>query len=85
MSADRWQVRVVLSTGETRHLAGSQGSADEATRALEDFKGTADEATRAVEDFEQGKSSQFRDDWIETTDASVIARAHIVEASVVPL
>jgi hypothetical protein len=85
MAPDRWQIRVVLSSGETRHLAGSQGTADEATSALEDFKGTADEATRAIEDFEKGKSSQFRDDWIETTDGSVIARAHIVEASIVPL
>jgi hypothetical protein len=64
------QIRVVLSNGETRHLMGSQGIAEYAVNALKDF---------------EVKRKPFDGDWLETMDSSAVARAHIVEASVVPL
>jgi hypothetical protein len=71
MAEDKmWQVRVVLSTGEARHLMGSQGIAEYAVNSLKDF---------------EVKRKPFDGDWLETMDSSAVARAHIVEASVVPL
>jgi hypothetical protein len=58
------QVRVRLSTGETRYVARSQGAADDAVKALLALQ-------------------KSRDEWLETTDGTIVARAHIVEADVV--
>lgn len=58
------QVRVRLSTGETRYLARSQGAAEDAVHALQAFQ-------------------KGREEWLETTDATIVARAHIVEADIV--
>jgi len=66
---EMWQVRVVLSTGEKCHLMGSQGSAEFAVSVLYDFTNAR---------------KPFAGDWLET-GSSMVARAHIVEASVVPL
>ena len=65
-----WAVRVVLSNGETRHLSPTAVVVEGALAVLEDFK---------------AKREPFGGDWVETTDSSMIARGHIVEASVVPL
>ena len=61
---------MTLTTGETRHLAGSQG--------------TAEETSQQLHDFEKGMRS-FRRDWLETRDGGLIARAQIVEAETVPV
>jgi hypothetical protein len=64
-----WVIRVTLTTGETRHLAGGH---------------TAEEAVARLTDLEAG-TGDFAGDWCDTQDATMIAKAHIVEASVVPL
>ena len=69
MSDKVWRIRVTLTTGETRLLAG--GNTAEVT------------AARAT-DLEQG-TGEFAGDWYDTQDSTMIAKAHIVEASVVPL
>jgi hypothetical protein len=68
MTDTTWEIRVVLSNGETRHLLGSQGDAEYATNVLEAF-------TKAQGD--------FGGDWLETKESSMIARAYIVEADTV--
>jgi hypothetical protein len=64
-----WQIRVALVNGEVRQLQGSF---------------TADEAAREVEDF-QRQRGRYSGDWLDTTEATTIARAHIVEISTAPL
>ena len=64
-----WTIRVVLSSGATREL-GRPGSAEDATARLVEL--------------EQGEG-EFRAKWLRTIDATLIATAHIVEASVVDL
>lgn len=64
-----WTVRVVLSNGETRDLA-RPGSAEEATARLVEL---------------EKSEGEFRQPWCRTIDASLIATAHIVEASVAEL
>lgn len=61
-----WIVRVTLTNGLLRDLAGTNGSAIEVREHLRRF--------------EDGNEK-----WLETTEATVVARAHIVEASPVPL
>jgi hypothetical protein len=69
MSDKVWTIRVTLTTGETRHLAGGN---------------TAAEAVARITDLEQGVGA-FAGDWCRTEDSTMVAKAHIVEASVVPL
>lgn len=61
----------MLTNGEVRHLAGSQG--------------TIEEASAKLSEFEAQRPPQFAGQWYETVEATVIARSQIVEASVVPL
>jgi hypothetical protein len=66
----QWHIRVTLSNGETRHLAGTAGTAEEVGRTLEAF---------------ERDQTPLRGAWLETTESTAIARAHIVEASIVPV
>lgn len=65
-----WEVRLTLSNGETRHLANAGGPVDRATESLEAF------ITR---------QAPFDGEFVETVDATAVARAHVVEADVVPI
>jgi hypothetical protein len=67
--ARTWRIRVHLTTGEIRHLAGSFSS---------------DEATQEIEAF-QTKGGRYQGDWLDTAEEKLIARAHIVEVHPVPL
>jgi hypothetical protein len=64
-----WTIQVLLSNGVTRQLARP---------------GSADEATARLVELEEGEG-EFRAKWLRTTDATLIATAHIVEAAVVDL
>jgi hypothetical protein len=60
-----WQIRVVLSNGETKHLQAYEG----------DPAQTIDRFTK--------QQSPYGNEWLETTDASMVARSQIVELAVV--
>ena len=66
-----WWIRVVLSTGDQRQLSCSYAVVVEGgPDVLDDFT---------------AKREPFDGDWLETTVPSIVARAHIAEASFVPL
>jgi hypothetical protein len=66
---DQWAVAVTLSNGQTRLLSESAGTAEEAQSNLDAFIKNDD---------------PYRGDWIGA-EHTWIARAHVVEASIVPL
>lgn len=67
--SELWGIRVTLSNGETKWLAGA---------------GNANEVGDLIEKFQRGQVP-YRGEWLETTDASIVARAQIVEATTAPL
>jgi hypothetical protein len=69
MAGEQWTVTLTLSNGETRVLSNSTGTLEEAKANLDAFIKNND---------------PYRGDWVGAEHVWV-ARAHIVEASVLPL
>jgi hypothetical protein len=67
MAEEQWGVAVMLTNGETRVLASSTGAVDVAKSNLDAFR---------------EKRAPFGGDWV-AAEHSWIARAHVVEASIV--